>query len=396
MSSQPGDESENESGRRPYALIAYIAVGIVAVVAGVFALSSGGDEDEAGAPTTTSAPVSTVSADPGSDPTPGTTRPTVPEPIGNTTPSTEAPTGATLPPAEVTVDRNPLTGELLAQNSSNRVIAVKVDNVGDARPQLGLLEAEMIIETPVEGGLTRLTALYFDARPRGVGPVRSMRPVDADLLAPFRPILMSSGGRDFVRRDIAAAGIEIIDTSAGELFQRIERPAPHNLVATVAQVAAEREPGAPLATPFRFGDEPLDGDPVSAVTIPFSSAAEVEWRFDGEQWERFENGEAFGTLVEYGGEIVPLTVDTVLVLSVAQRSAGYTDNAGADVPTFDVIGFGRFTAFSGGEMVTGEWRRAAQSDGFFLIGSDGNLVTLPVGRLFVEIVPRSIEVSTSN
>lgn len=388
-------EDINQDGgapRRRLALFAYAAVGAVALIAAIVALTSGGEDSAA---PTTVAPESTTSTGPVA--APGTSATTTgPAPIGGTTPPTEPPDeGPTVPPADVTTDRNPLTGVPLEAGSANRVIAVKVDNVGDARPQLGLLEAEMIIETPVEGGLTRFTALYFAERPRGVGPVRSMRPVDADLLAPFHPVLISTGGRDFVAREVRAAGIEIVDRTMPEMFQEIERIAPHNLVATVGLVAQERDPGAPPVRALPFGDAPLAGDPVGGVAIPFSGALSVEWKYDGEVWTRHENGQAFMTMVDVGGELVPLTADTVLVLMVAQRSAGYTDSAGADVPTFDVIGFGRFMAFSAGAVVTGEWRRAAQSDGYFLVGSDGALVTLPPGRVFVEIVPRFVEVTTS-
>ena len=101
-------------------------------------------------------------------------------------------------------------------------IAVKVDNAAGAWPQFGLSSAEVIFEVPVEGGLTRFTALYFNARPTVVGPVRSVRPVDADLLAAFRPVLASTGGQDFVRREIQAAGIEDLVVDRGEFFQILE------------------------------------------------------------------------------------------------------------------------------------------------------------------------------
>lgn len=251
----------------------------------------------------------------------------------------------------------------------------------------------MIFEMPVEGGLTRFTAIFLGNRPGAVGPVRSMRPVDADLLAAFRPVLVSTGGQRFVRREVVAAGIvEITTDSDPDLFRVLERPPPNNLVASIPRVGEIATGGPPRTAPFPFGGSGTEGEEARSVRIPFSSITDVTWTWDSGRYVRTLNRQPSEVLPSEGANPESFTADTILVLQVAQRSAGYTDVAGADVPTFDVIGFGRFFMFDGGRFVEGEWRRSSQQEGYRLIGLDGDSIRLPGGRLFVEIVPRSVPI----
>ena len=74
-----------------------------------------------------------------------------------------------------------------------RVIAFKVDNNLNARPQSGLQEADTVMEILVEGGMTRFLAFYMDKTSSYVGPIRSARPTDPNLVRPYGGILVVSG-----------------------------------------------------------------------------------------------------------------------------------------------------------------------------------------------------------
>lgn len=295
----------------------------------------------------------------------------------------------------VQLDRNPLNGELLEGTSADRVVAVKVDNSIEAGPPIGIQDAELIIEAPVEGGITRLTAMFFENEPTVIGPIRSVRPVDADLLSPWRPLLVTTGGRDFVYRDILAAGVQILDEGTDGLFQQIERRQPYHLVATIPLIEIEAGEGAPPVAVLPFGDAEFSGQPGTSVAIPFSGVADVEWQYDSGsgQYTRIVNGEPFQIYPEYDAELTGFGTDTVIVLKAAQRSAGYTDTAGADVPTFDVIGFGDVMVFHNGQVITGQWLRAAQSDGWVFLDDTGAQFTVPSGSVWLEVVPRYIDVT---
>jgi hypothetical protein len=358
----------------------FVAGGLVVFVVGlIFGALIGGDDGEAAATTTTAAPGVTAPSPTGGD----ATQP----------PSTGGPITTTTGPDSPVTTTSPPPPDVLEVYGTGQVIAVKVDNSPPARPQVGLNEAEIIFEVPVEGGLTRFTAMYLRARPLVVGPVRSVRPVDPDLLAPFSPVLASSGGQSFVRREIDAAGITDLTVDNGEFFQVLERPSPYNIVATIPLIAQESGGGPPSVAPLPFGADDIDGVSADEVRIPFSAVNDVTWEWNGSDYGRFVGDDVFETLTEFNGSLEPFTSDTVLVLVVASRSAGYTDTAGSDVPTFDVIGAGRFLLFHGGSFVEGEWRRASQAEGYRLINPDGTTRRLPPGRLFVEVVPREIEIA---
>lgn len=270
-------------------------------------------------------------------------------------------------------------------------LAVKVDNAPDARPQIGLDDAALVIETPVEGGFTRFLAFYqVGSYPRVVGPVRSLRPVDAALLAPFTSVVVASGGQPFVVGAVEGVGVATagIDTAPG--FQILERPDPYNLFVDLAQIEGAFPP-APADSPgFPAGELP-EGESAEAITIPYDS--EVRWEFAEGVYSRSEAGEPFEVFDDPANDTpARLTTDTVVVLVAAQRPAGYQDSNDVDVPTFDVVGSGRLLVFNGGRVVEGTWLRSAVEDPYRFFAVDGSEIGLPAGRTFVSVVGRELEI----
>ena len=330
-----------------------IAVAALGVAFGVAGLSSGGDQS---ASTATTATTQIVAA---------TTGPTQPG--------------------------DPVTSSITTPTDSGAArTAVRVDNAPDARPQVGLGAASLVVETPVEGGMTRFTAYYAPGTaPVVVGPVRSVRPVDADLTAPFATTLVATGGQPFVLQDFAPAGIALAMPETAPGFQALERPSPYNLFVNLEQVEAVYPPTAVDEPGLPEGDLPSGSDAAS-LAVPLGS--EVGWDFAGGEYVRTENGEPFLVLPDLETESVPYTVDTVVVMFCAQRSAGYTDGNGVDVPRFDVIGQGRLLVFSGGKVVAGSWARSAQEDPYRFFTESGEPFGVPAGRTHLMVVPRELEV----
>ncbi len=344
---------------------------LVVLIVALVAVLGGGDGAETPAGTVAPATTATVAAGAGSVTTvPSTSAPTGTEP--------SASPGSTLPPS----DLPPL------------VVAVKIDNAPAARPQVGIDAADLLIETMVEGGLTRFTALYSaDNLPALVGPVRSLRPVDAELLALFRPVVLSTGGQPFVTGAVAAAGARLATPRDSAAFQRLERPSPHDLFA--APAISLEEQGTPEAGPLPWVTGPWPGgDTGETVTIPFSASNTIEWRFEGGRYLRYEDGAPVSLFQDAGGTKVPFERDVLVLLFVARHSAGYTDGNGVDVPTFDVIGSGRVLVYAKGEKIEGTWTRSAQVDPYLFADAGGDPLPIPGGRVYLGIVPRELDVGS--
>src|SRR4051794_32036157 len=147
--------------------------------------------------------------------------------------SAPPPTVGSVPPTAV----NPLTGET---TSRNPVIAVKIEDTALGRPQVGTDKADIVYIEQVEGGLTRLMAIFSSTLPSAVEPVRSVRPSDPELALQY-------GHIDFVASGGSPAGIapllksplkRIINDNGGPGFRRDpHRDAPENLVANLKTIA---------------------------------------------------------------------------------------------------------------------------------------------------------------
>jgi hypothetical protein len=90
----------------------------------------------------------------------------------------------------------PLTG-LLDQSSlsvKRPALTVKIENTPDALPQWGIDQADVVYEEIVNGGITRLAAIFNSRTPAKVGPVRSVRPTDTQIVWPLGGIFAYSGG----------------------------------------------------------------------------------------------------------------------------------------------------------------------------------------------------------
>ncbi len=131
---------------------------------------------------------------------------------------------------------SPLTGKEIPPelwlNRPKRVIAFKIDNNINARPQSGLQEADSVYEILVEGGMTRFLALFLDNTSKYLGPIRSARPTDPTVIRPFDATLVVSGATDGLIPSIREMGVPVLEeVNSPAMFRIGSRKAPHNLYA---------------------------------------------------------------------------------------------------------------------------------------------------------------------
>jgi hypothetical protein len=319
-------------------------------------------------------------------------------PVSTAAPTTAAP--ATAPTTTTTTQpeaapTSPLNGLPVEDAASldRRVIAVKIDNHPDARPQSGLQEADAVYELIVEGGLTRFIAMFLETDSEYVGPIRSMRPTDPALVKPLEATLQISGGQYWIRSIADNVEVPFIGESAPNTFripsngrarERTLFGRTDGMRITADQINAPDETPPPW---FLFGEPTPSTTPARSITIDWSQAGDVTWAYNGDQYLRY-NGAALHNWEDADGTVGPVRFDTLLVLKARQYTA-VPPGAGRAVPALDTTGEGEAIAFYNGVVVEATWAREETSDPFVLTTTDGTSLVLPPGRIWTSVVPNS-------
>jgi hypothetical protein len=279
-------------------------------------------------------------------------------------------------PADATVTHRP-------------ILAVKVDNYGVARPQWGLEEADAVIEENVEG-ITRFVALFQTHLPEVVGPVRSARIGDLDLLSGMnRPIFAYSGANPGVTQWINSAtssGVFVDFTSQRNpcYVRTADRPGPHNLLLDpncAVTSSTDAGPARPLWT-IKAAWTPPAGAAAHADTT-FTIAMDgvtVDWTWDGvtATYLRSQDGQAH--LAAAGSQISARNVVEISTVYVPSP-------VDARSPTPITIGTGAAVVHRNGKAIAAIWSRATPYDPFqFVETATGQAIPLNAGTTFIELV----------
>jgi hypothetical protein len=331
----------------------------------------------------------TTTPDPGStstiEPPPGVDEPARRRPAS----PLRRPTGfARFEPAPAFTEYAPLTGGTFEPAHADRAaLAVKIDNAPGAQPQFNLADADLVIEENVEG-VTRFVAVFHTNVPDRIGPVRSGRTSDLDILAGLnRPILAWSGGNPFVTGAIRGAHEygRLADLSAGrsDCFWRSGlRRAPHNLLLDPV-CAWESATLAGPAQPFvvhGYGGTDAEGEPTRRFTVPMAGIT-PSWRWDARSG-RYLRSQRGGPHVDVDGERIG--AENVLVLGVRY----VTSDADPESPEAVTVGSGPATVHRDGRAIAATWSRPDRLDPYTLVDLDGNPIPLAPGTTWIELTRR--------
>jgi hypothetical protein len=319
---------------------------------------------------------------------PGTTTTVVAtEPPPSSVPPT---TGAAAAPV-FPLTGQPVTNPALAARPA---LSVKIDNAPKARPQSGLDKADVVFEEVVEGGVVRFMAVFHSGDADPLGPIRSVRPVDASLLTTLKGYFAYSGGApafvDIVRRaPVQLLGAFEVGEGRGTPYNRRGgRQAPYNLFSSTGAIRAVGKPADPPPKLFtyRAPGAPLGGGatPARNVTVVLGDRTTANWLFldDTQSWARATNGTAH--VVESGQQ---LRFPNVILQFVPYRDTAIHDTSGAVSPEAIIDGDGDAWLMSGPAIVKGRWHRAAPGEVTAFTDASGAPMGLQPGPTWVSLVP---------
>ena len=288
---------------------------------------------------------------------------------------------------------SPLNGLPVADEAllNRRVMAVKVDNHPNARPQSGLQEADAVIEIIVEGGFTRFIALFHSSDSGYVGPVRSIRPTDTAVLPPIDPVLLISGGQAWIQSLAGQRSIPLIGEGAAGLFRMSHRQAPHNLYADTwdaRRTADERGYDDDINGPlYAIGDWETPAEEANTIELDWASGHLVTWTYDRGVYKRAENGVPH-SWVDGAGHRAQLAFDVLVVIEGHQYTAVPPPGGRSAVPAIETLGTGRLLIFAEGRVMEGTWERDAVEEPFRLLDGEGNPAVVPPGIPWISIFPQ--------
>ena len=255
------------------------------------------------------------------------------------------------------------------------MIAVKVENIDAARPQVGLNQADIVFVEEVEGGQTRLIAVYHSRFPGRLGPVRSARSTDVQLLPLFgKPGLVYSGANSRVQRKIDNASIVPISRSTRDN----RRIAPHNVFVDLDAIARTTKVGRAKSIGWTFDRDRPEGARATKITsgvgndkFTFRYAKKgylVRW-----QGQTYADGDT-GKLARAAN---------VVIMKVHNHGDGNRDVLGTPSVQSDTVGRGQVTIYRDGTKITGTWRRTKASGPLRFTDDSGKVIALKPGKTWV-------------
>ncbi len=302
--------------------------------------------------------------------------------VGSTSTTLPATTSTTVPAAIA-----PLTGLPTDPATAARpALVVKIDNFPTiARPQVGINQADVVFEEIVEG-ITRFAAVFQSSQADPVGPIRSARTSDINILAQFgRPLLAWSGGNPYVTNAIQHANIDNLtpDRYASAYFRTTDRAKPHNYFSNTSTLFSLATDATPVPQPlfqYRAAGEalPPTAQPAAGVKIVYTGGEKVDYAWNDTLggWARFQAGTPH--VDADGHQIAP---PNLVILFTPYKTSPADKNS----PEAQTVGNGEAWVFTDGAVIPGTWNRPDATKPAALTDGNGQPILLTPGHTWVAL-----------
>jgi hypothetical protein len=276
--------------------------------------------------------------------------------------------------------RSPFTGERV--HRLKRVLIAKIGNTFPERPATGLASADIVYLIPVEGGLSRIMAVFSSHYPRVIGPVRSARQDDLDLLRQFgRPAFAWSGAQPRLQRVVPHA--RIVNLFAGTTsgyFRSLNRVEPYNLYANTRTLLKHaRHASVARDIGFRFGAAPPGGHRVKSKSVSYPAASfRFTWSPHRHRWLVSMDGTP-ATSAGAGRLAAP----TVVIQRVVVGLSPFLEQGPMKPPDAHSVGSGTALVLRNGKAYHTRWSRPSANGGTRFTTDSGQPMTFARGPVWI-------------
>lgn len=346
--------------------------------------------------------------------------PTPPPPLAPTTVATvgapatrapNAPTSATIPTVTPSGGANPAAAHIcpftgLPLNGMNlgarRPLLIKIGNSPAERPQSGLQQADVVVEHLTEGAITRFSALFYCSDADAIGPIRSARLIDLELVPMFGAIFAHVGGSEPVRQMIAQSDIsqaDFDDYGRAPIFREVpEFKRPFNRYTSTKEmydlaVKEDLITDAPVQG-FSFSAAiPGGGRAGTGVTVPYSkNLSNAVFTYDSQRGVYARSTVSTPHLDAVTKQ--QLTATNVLVLYAPHETTNIVeDSLGSRSVKITLTGSGKATLLRDGQAYDLTWTRSDPKQLMQFTAADGSPAAFKPGNVWIEVVPTDMQVT---
>ena len=292
-------------------------------------------------------------------------------------------------PGNKSETRNVLTN-LVGENGP--VLAVKIDDTEPAHPQIGLNKADIVYIEQVEGGLSRIAAIFSDPTrlPDLIGPVRSARISDLDILAQYGHVGFAfSGAQSKFYPMINAANLTNLsaDRNPATIYSRdTTRFAPTNLMLHPHELLSsateqQKQIDTVKGIGFTFGPLPSGGVPITSVSFHWpASHYSASWSKSLGQWLLKYNGKP-----DLAADGSHLGSPTLIIQNVSITDSQFKDRHGGVTPFSQTVGSGTAFLLREGVAIPVLWNRASAEAGTTWTTPDGKPANVGTGQIWIAL-----------
>ena len=296
--------------------------------------------------------------------------------------------------ASEVVSEKVVINELSGRDGTNGpILVVKIDDTNQAHPQIGLEDADIVYIEQVEGGLTRLAAIFSSVIPQRIGPVRSARISDIEILSQFGRVAFAySGAQKKLLPVIASANLQ--DLGAQRQSPTIyttdpKRNQPFAMVLRadlLMQLTKDKNYQIDTAknVGFKFGELQEGGAPTMKADMYWPAATySAKWSSNESRWLLSHN-----KLIDVADSGVVLGPTTLIIQMVSITPSEYKDKVGGVTPFSQTVGSGKAYVLRDGQRFTTTWSRPSVDAGTTFTFADGTVMNFDPGQIWIALTDR--------